>query len=101
MSKELMTIDEMRKIILKNFPFSELKKGAGIHEFYQDGNLSIGVCYEDTDEEENVYIYNLFAMDEYINISGYGNAKDLIPHQVLSELTDNWNKFKNHIPGSK
>lgn len=88
-----ITIDEMRQLILSNITFSELEKNKGIYEFGNIKGKSIGISFEDMDDESNVYIYNLFIDDEYINIENYGNTKTPLPNNVLYELTDYWNKF--------
>lgn len=66
----------------------------GITEFYTGKNkMSIGVSYEDIDEEKNVYIYNIFCGDEYINISNHGRYGDRLPDAVVNELTERWNEL--------
>lgn len=65
-------------------------------EFYTDGVMSIGVSFEDCDiagRNEEVYIYNLFYRDQYINISGYGRPDDLLPLEVLNNLCTAWNEL--------
>lgn len=94
-----MTYERMKGIIAENVPFSKLKKDKGICEFYamhcnDSGiNKSIGISYEDIDDEHDVYIYNIFIDSEYINISGHGTKDNRLPDDVLTELVAEWNKF--------
>lgn len=83
-----MTIEKMKNIISKEIPFSELIKNGGIYEFYQEGHIGIGISYEDDENKKDIYIFNLFYNDEYINISGTG-----INDGVIKELVENWNKL--------
>lgn len=63
--------------------------------------MSIGVSFENCDingKNEEVYIYNLFYRDQYINISGYGRPNDLLSLDVLSNLCMDWNKLLVYGP---
>lgn len=85
---------DLIEIIDKNLPTSTvLEKNSGIVEFYVEGNKSIGVSFEDIEEEKDVFIYNIFVNGEYINIPGYGTLKNPMPREVLYNLMHEWNKF--------
>lgn len=87
-----MTEKEMRDIINELCPWESLKKNQGITEIYVEANeISIGVSYEDIDKLNDIYIYNLFYKDEYINILGYGTIENRLPEFVVQELTKSWN----------
>lgn len=92
-------MSKLADIVKTNFPYNELKKNKGISEFYTDGPMSIGVSFEDCDiddRNEEVYVYNLFYRDQYIDISstsGYGRPNDLLPLEVLNHLCMVWNKL--------
>ena len=91
-----MTFEKMEEIIKNEIPFSLLEKNKGIVEFYEDENISIGLSFEDLDEEQkDVYIFNLFYGDEYINICGEyklvnGKFIDLCTN-LIEELVETWN----------
>lgn len=85
---------DLAEIIDKNLPSSTVfEKNSGIVEFYAEGNKSIGVSFEDIEEEKDVFIYNIFVNGEYINIPGYGTLKNPMPREVLYNLMHEWNKF--------
>lgn len=85
-----MTEDKMREIIL-GAPLDELIKNGKIDEFYEEGDLSIGVCYQDREyDNTGQYIYNIFFRGEYINIDYYDDI-DL----VIRDLVICWNELKN------
>lgn len=89
-----MTEKEMKNIINELCPWESLKKNQGITEFcVEDNEISIGVSYEDIDELNDIYIYNLFYKDEYINISGYGTIENRLPEFIIQELTASWNSL--------
>lgn len=94
-----VSMSKLADIVKTNFPYNELKKNKGISEFYTDGPMSIGVSFEDCDidgRNEEVYVYNLFYRDQYIDISstsGYGRPNDLLPLEVLNHLCMVWNKL--------
>lgn len=91
-----VSLGKLEHIVKNNFPYNELKKNKGICEFYTDEVMSIGVSFEDCDiagRNEEVYIYNLFYRDQYINISGYGRPDDLLPLEVLNNLCTAWNEL--------
>lgn len=83
----------MNKTLLENLlkneiPLDKLVLNAGIYEFYQDGERSLGVSYECNDDGDNVYIFNVFLNGEYVNVDGeYANICDCIP-----ELLKTWNE---------
>lgn len=88
------TINDMRKRIMNEVPFSELEKNSGIFEFCEDsGKRSLGVSYEDSEDNKEVYIFNIFVGEEYINISGAGTKENPLPEDVLYELSIQWNKY--------
>lgn len=94
--EKFMTAEKMKQIIMEEVPFSTLLKNQGIYEFYEQGDNSLGIsyediCYEDVDEEKDVYIYNIFVGKEYINICGHGTKENPLPDDVLKELVKNWN----------
>lgn len=78
-----MTIKEIEQIISTKIPFSELEKNTGIYEFYKENNLSIGISYESDDDCNDVYIYNLFYNDDYINIFSVGTGKNKYTNMLL------------------
>lgn len=89
-----MSIEEMKEIIMNEVPFSELQKDKGIYEFHENGEKSLGISYEsgiDFDERTDVYVYNVFIGEEYINVSGYGTKENRLPEEVLNELVKEWN----------
>lgn len=94
-----MTKEQMKEIINNEVPFSDLQKNKGIFEFHFVMNevkgyeKSIGISYEDIDDETDVYIYNIFLGDEYINISNRGTKENPIPDEVIQELIDEWNLY--------
>ena len=98
-----MTTESMKQVIMENVPFSELSKNKGIYEFFEPGdnnpgfkpkNMSLGISYEDADDEKDVYVYNIFIGEEYINISGRGSKENPLPDDVLSELVETWNSLE-------
>lgn len=88
-----MTIEEMKQFIKKNINFNELKKNKGIYEFIIENNKSIGISYEDIDDKKDVFIYNLFVNNEYVNINGEGTKENPLPDNILKELTQEFNKY--------
>lgn len=85
-----MTIKEMEQIIKTKIPFTELQKNNGIYEFYEKNNLSIGISYESDDDGNDIYVYNLFCNDDYINISSIGIGKYKYTKKVIVELARKW-----------
>lgn len=99
-----MTLEKIKNAILKEVSFSKLEKNKGIYEFFKHGdnsksfnpeNLSLGISYEDIDNEKDIYIYNIFAGEEYININAKGTKENPIPNEVLKELTETWNSLED------
>lgn len=96
------SILEITTFIEKEIPFDKMIKNAGIYETavlarLDDGTgITIGVCYEDNiDYEEGVseeftkehYYYNVFAGQEYIDLSNSCAYKDnLIPESTIKEI---------------
>ena len=93
----VMTSEKM-KAIITTVSFSELQKNTGILEFYsemsesQEYEKSVGISFEDIGDETDIYIYNIFLGEEYINISNRGTKENPIPNEVLEELVEEWNK---------
>jgi hypothetical protein len=65
---------ELDKIISENYStVDQLNKAKnhGIYEFELDGlPLSLGISFEDLEEIDGVFIFNVFVKEEYINIPG-------------------------------
>lgn len=81
---------DFKEFIIKNIDFKQLVKNHGIYEFRISDKISLGISYEDIDNLTDIYIYNLFYGNEYINISGYATIDDLIPDTILNELAKQW-----------
>lgn len=82
----MITFEELKQIVNTEILFDDLKKNEGVLIFYEKDNISIGISYEDDDEGNDCYIYNLFdEVGEYINIGGKGN------HGLMPDLE----KFKS------
>ena len=86
-----LNVDQIHSVIMNSVPFEELEKGKGIFEFFKQGDKSIGISYEDIDDEKDVYIYNIFVDDEYTNIGGHGTKTMVVTMDILRELVDVWN----------
>ena len=86
------TIKQLIEHIISHEKF---EKNAGIYELPMNPVMSLGISYEDLEDEEDEtgYIYNLFRNGGYVNISGYGTKADPIPEPVLQELTETYNKL--------
>lgn len=84
-----MTCNIMQTFI-ESIDFSVIKKGL-IHEFDIKAGQSIGISFEII-EGEDVYVYNIFAGDEYINISATGTKEKPVTEDVIGELTEVWNQ---------
>jgi hypothetical protein len=86
----LETLPNISEFIKNQIPFNELKKGEGIFEtdFINNSEFTLGVSFEDNDDGEEVYIYNIFAGDEYINIAETGNKENITPNAVIDEIID-------------
>ena len=76
---------------IESIDFSGIKKDAGIYEFDVKAGQSVGVSFENI-EDEDVYIYNIFAEDAYINISATGTKGKPMTEDVIRELTEVWNQ---------
>lgn len=94
-----ITSEKMKEIITTEVPFSELQKNKGIFEFHSEMDKSqryeksLGISFEDIDDETDLYIYNIFLGDDiYININNRGTKENPIPNEVLEELVKEWNK---------
>jgi hypothetical protein len=88
----MVTEKEMEEIFQNEIPLEGLAVDSGIYEFHIDGNKSIGISYENIqDDTPHIgYIFNLFVGDEYINISG--NYKSI--YDAVKVVTEEWNKWK-------
>lgn len=88
---EKMTERQMRNIIEEEFPdFSHEQR---IVEIYSKDFLSLGICCESNMDHNDIYIYNIFADSEYINICGHGTKENPLPNEILKELTSKWNEL--------
>lgn len=85
-----MTEREMKQILDTEVPFGDLVKNSGIYEFYEHGDLSIGISYEADENGKDIYIFNLFCEGDYVNICSTGNNEE-----TISELTATWNELEN------
>lgn len=84
--------EEMAQIFILEIPLEGLALDAGIWEFHEVGNKSIGVSYEENDGVIG-YIFNLFVNGEYINIAGiYRSIFDAVP--VVAET---WNSYESEV----
>lgn len=80
---------ELKHILETEVPLDELVIDSGIYEFHQVGTKSLGVSYEHNNNNDKVYIVNVFSADQYINVNGeYTNLYDCIP-----ELLNVWNSI--------
>lgn len=88
-----ITLEKVTEFINNNVDFSSLQKDKGISEFRISNTISLGVSFESKgpDGESDIYVYNLFWNDEYINISGFGTKDNPTPDDVVVELTKVWN----------
>ena len=95
-----------KKYTYKNFidtiDFSEIQKNHRIYEYpiatIGKETLSLGISYETNDDAQDVYIYNLFCDDEYINISTTGTPSQKYNSILLAELNDTTpSTFKYYI----
>lgn len=70
--------------------FSEIQKDNGIYEYpittIGKETLSLGISYEINDDAQDVYMYNLFRNDEYINISTTVTPTQKYDSALLAEL---------------
>lgn len=90
-----MTKDEMKQIIMEAVPFSKLKKNSGIYEFNMVGDKSLGISYEDLEDLEAAYVYNIFLGDQYANVSTRGTVDNPTPDELLEELVKEWNLYED------
>lgn len=87
-----LTENEMEQILQNEIPLESLVVDSGICEFHEEDGVSIGVSYEHIGLGTHCvgYIFNLFAGDEYISISGeYESIFD-----AVKILTEEWNKLQ-------
>lgn len=86
----LETLPNISDFISAQIPFKEMIKDNGIYEtdFINGSNMSIGVSFETNDDGEEVYIYNVFAGDNYINIDEAGNKENIMPDSVINEILE-------------
>lgn len=62
-----MQKEQMKKLLFSFLP--EIHEKNLIHEFPAgEDSMAIGISLENIDEERNVFVYNIFCGDEYINI---------------------------------
>lgn len=78
------------KDFINTIDFSEIQKGNGIYEYpittIGKETLSLGISYETNDDAQDVYAYNLFRNDEYINISTTVTPTQKYDSALLAEL---------------
>ena len=94
-------MENLKKIILSKIDFNSIVKGNGIYETSdikaENGNcISIGVSYEDLDDKNDAYVYNIFNggnNGEYIYISETGDINDKLPSSVLIEMCNILKKY--------
>lgn len=87
------TSSQILDFINAEIPFNELKKNAGIFETNVitrrgDDNITIGISYEDEEDEKDVYIYNIFIDEEYVNLYNRGNKENKTPISLINEIRD-------------
>lgn len=81
---------QLESILMEEIPLEGLAIDSGIYEFHQDGAKSMGVSFEYNEYGSEVYIFNVFWNDQYINVDGeYTSIYDCIP-----ELLRVWNEIK-------
>lgn len=79
---------QLENVLMEEIPLEGLAIDFGIYEFHQDGEKSMGVSFEHNEEGDEVYIFNVFWNDQYINVSGeYKSIYGCIP-----ELLNVWNE---------
>lgn len=80
------------KNFIDTIDFYEIQKNNGIYEYpiatIGKETLSLGISYETNDDAQDIYIYNLFCDDEYINISTTGTPSQKYDSILLAELND-------------
>lgn len=84
-----MNEKQLENILIEEIPLEGLAIDSGIYEFYQDGgHKSMGISYERNEDGKEVYVFNVFWNDQYINVDGeYESIYDCIP-----ELLKVWNE---------
>ena len=84
-----LTEKEMREILRDEVPLYLIQVDNGIFEFHEDGNMSIGISYEQLGINCTGYIFNLFKNGQYISIpNSYNNIYD-----AVEVLTEEWNRW--------
>lgn len=80
------------KDFINTIDFSEIQKDNGIYEYpiatIDKETLSLGISYETNDDAQDVYVYNLFRNDTYINISATVVPTQKYNRVLLAELHD-------------
>lgn len=80
------------KNFINTIDFPEIQKNNGIYEYpiatIGKETLSLGISYETNDDAQDVYVYNLFYNNEYINISATGTPSQKYDNILLAELND-------------
>lgn len=89
-----MTVKEMKQIFETEIPYKDLIKDSGIYVFHEDeaADISIGISYENDDDGNEVYVFNLFlGADEYVGCGCVGIYED--KENMIREAADQWNRF--------
>lgn len=95
---DIVTKPQLRHAIEKFLADNNIQKNSGIHEFFESSHrMSLGVSFENTDTDSDIYIYNIFLNGEYVNINAHGTADNPVNNAVLTELVTKWNNFVHNI----
>ena len=92
-SKE-KSLEEIKVFIKKEIPFDTMEKNGGIYESSSigkdeyGGDITIGVSYEENEEDGEFYYYNIFVGEEYIDVANgeLVYLDDKIPTSILSKI---------------
>lgn len=80
------------KEFIDKIDFSEIQKDNGIYEYLittvGKETLTLGISYETNDNAQDVYVYNLFCNDTYINISATGTPTKKYDNILLAKVND-------------
>lgn len=85
-----MSVEEMKEVFTAEIPLEGLVIDSGIYEFHLEGEKSIGVSYEHSEETGlPIYIFNIFIDDQYINITGEFDSI----YDAVEVVTNEWNSW--------